>query len=184
MRHVYRTLAAVYEFAWKCGIVVIAVALLAAMTPGKGDGGLSPPTELDPMRTVTTTRGETVRVIMKAVDGAGVSTCMLLDDDGRQLLQATYDRYGCLNIQWGDAFPVRPFCSATRDGQISLVARNRMQCYELMLRPNGVSGVRIADYLKEDDRGLGYSRDGELVVDPWAIGLNSNEGRGSSARSD
>ena len=175
MKCVCLVLSVVYGFAWKSGVIVIAVALLAAMTPGRGDDGAPDSNETYSKQHVVFADGEPVRVTMKALDGGGHSSCLLLDEDGRLLLQTTYDWHGALNIRWGDAFPAPPSCTATRDGRLSLGARQGMMLYNLMINPNGACGLRTQDYSRAEYRGLGYSQDGQLVVDPWAIGSAGNQ---------
>lgn len=169
MKSIYHTMAAAYEFAWKCGVIVIALALFAAMIPEERDDSPLDPTQPALARPTASAADQAVEVIMTGRGAGERSRCTLLDEDGRRLLEATYDWSGCLWVHWGDAFPVQPFCTATRDGWISLTARDRLQNYELMVRPQGVSGFRIADYLRNDYQGLGYSKNGELVFDPWPI---------------
>lgn len=181
MRCVYLALIAAYELTWKCGIIVIAVALLAAMNPGEGEGGLDDPTEPKSTRLITATRDECVQVIMEASKDGISSKCMLLDEDGRQLFQAAYDRSGSLWVRWGDAFACQPCGTATRDGSISLAARSGMHRFEFLLRPKGVSGVRTCDYERDEYRGLGYTEEGELSTDPWEVGTTARQESSSFA---
>ena len=171
MKCVYIALTLVYGLAWKCGMIVIAVALLAAMNPGGGDDGLTGPSRPDSIQYVMMTAADkATRVVMTAPAGGYSSKCTLVDEDGRQLLQATYSRHGCLNVEWGDTYPVRPRSTTSRDGKFDLRASDGGNSYELLLRPGGVSGVTAVDASKCDYRGFGYTKEGVPVVDPWEIG--------------
>ena len=166
MKYAHRALASVFGFAWKCSVVVIALALLSAMAPddeGHAHSGSAEPAALKAF-------GESVRVTLKPGAGRSDSRCMLVDEDGNQLLLASYRKDGELWIQWGDAFPVRPSCMATRDGQHSIVVMDGDFHYSFELRPNGVSGLRAVNFERGDYFGLGFTPDGKRVTDPWAIG--------------
>ena len=169
MKFVYIPLAAAYSF----GLEVRDHRDRRRLARGddSGDGGEphSVSGELESSRHIATTGGE-VRVSMSAVGGEAPSNCKLVDEDGRLMLQATYERGGGLKLRWGDAYPAQAFCSAARDGWFNLIVMEGTDRYELRLDPNGVSGVRATDALHGQDRGLGYTKQGELVVDPWGIG--------------
>lgn len=180
MRTVHLALAAAFEFAWKCGAVVITFTLLAMMASKTADYGLSDPVERGSTQYLTMTGSEAVQVRLKPADGECSSNCTLMDERGRRLLEVAYNRFGCLCVRWGDAFPVRPCCSASRDGRYYFVAMEGTNCYELSLQQNGVSGVMVTDIGKGARYGAGYTREGELVVEPWEVGAVPGEEIGPS----
>jgi hypothetical protein len=174
MGSVRLALAAAYEFAWKCGVIVIAVALLPTIIPWEADEPDPGPRGRDTGSDVALIGGE-ARVSMTPPAGEDSSSCTLVDEDGRPLLRATYRRDGGLKIRWGDAYPVQPYCSATLDGWLHFIVAEGVNRYEVMLHPTGASGVRAFDVHNGDYHGLGYTKQGDLVVNPWDVGRTPDQ---------
>ena len=171
MKFARLALVSAFGVSWKCGVVVLAVAALSALAPGDGDHAQSDASGSDSIRTIAITGGESVQVVMSAPAGKGASKCMLVDEQGRQLLQVTYDKFGALEIRWGDAYPVRTRCVAVRGGWFYVDADENENRYQMIIDPEGVSGVMARDVSTGECHGLGYTQDGDLVVDPWAYKL-------------
>jgi hypothetical protein len=114
--------------------------------------------------------------------GVDSSNCSLVDEHGRQLLLATYRRDGGLKVRWGDAHPVQPVYSATPEGWLQFIVMEGPNRYEVTLDPAGVSGVRAFDVHNGRYHGLGYTKNGELVDDPWLVGAVPQAERDPSER--
>jgi len=162
-------LAVAYEFAWKCGIIVIAVALLAAMPAEDRKVASSASSRTVSPIVISNPEGDTTEVSMAVAAESLFSNCSLLDEDGKELLHVQYSRNGSLWVKWGDAFPFQPRCTSTRDGAFEAVILDRETLYRLRLRPAGVSGFTISGTSLNETYGLGITQDGELVNDPSVI---------------
>lgn len=170
MNVVYSALAAAFEVAWKSGIIVVAIALIASMTSGEKGKASPESTEVDPAKEVATAPGgETNRVSMALPEGAFFSTCSLTDGEGNELIRATYDRTGGLWVHWGDAFPVQPAVTVTRRSAVEFTLRDRRALYHLRVRPQDASGLTISGPAPYGRHGLGINESGEAVNDPDLI---------------
>lgn len=177
-------------FAWKNIIIVSAVALLATRTPGELGTELLVPIEPGVMHYATMIPGENVEVTLNLADGQLDSNYTLADEDGNQLLQATYHRNGSFWLRFGDAFPAQPTFTVTSGGEFELCAHDDEHRYQMMLRPNGLSCVWTADMWWNDYHRLEFNKDGKLVAEPREIASAPRAEPGSSgnqaaaARSD
>lgn len=167
MKTAHFALVAAYEFAWKCGVIVIAIALLAAMTPKDRDFASTDSPGSVPQQVVSAAEGRNVEVNMEMAEGSYFSNCSLVDERGRELLHATYNRSGGLLVQWGEAFPVRPGCTATRDGRFQLDVMNDTIRCGLNIRQDGVMNFKALGSSLDDSRAPIAVEDGKLVDELW-----------------
>lgn len=179
MKVVPRVLAAAFEIAWKCGMIATAVALLPRMGFHEDDELGCDTSGRDSTRLIAV--GDELQVPMTMLAGEVCSKCTLLDGEGNQLLQANYHRSGSLWVRVGDAFPVRSSFTVTPSGEFNLGARDDERRYEMLLRPSGTSSVWTTDIWWNDFHGLGYTKDGRLVIDPLEIWAIRRDDPGSSA---
>jgi hypothetical protein len=132
---------AAYEFAWKFGLIMISIALLASMSRGNRDApvrssaGVSSGAEA--------AAEDATFVTMRRVGELGRSSCLLLDEDGSVLLRVGYDRLGCLHLSWGECFPGCPSIAAVRDGGLSLNMKANALLYNLTRRADGATGFEL-----------------------------------------
>ena len=154
-----------------------AVALLSTMVPDDGDDPRSVSAEPAALKAF----GDAVQVTLKPVAGRFDSKCMLVDEDGNQLLLVSYDQAGLLWVQSGDAFPVRASCASTRSGRFECAVRDDVARYKIELYPDRVSGVKVIKLQNGDTREVGFTSDGELVAD---LDLLGREMMGSGSPED
>lgn len=173
MKQVIVVLAAAYSFAWRCAAVVIVVVLIALTAPREEDQPGSDSTETTAQGIVSTGSDDGVQIMLRATEGCFYSGCTLVDEAGNQLFRATYDRFGVLLVQWGDAFPVRPSCTCALDGRFRIVANAGPNRYNLRIQPDGRSGVTATHVPTDEHHALGLTREGRLADALWASGLKA-----------
>ena len=160
---------AAFSLAWKCGVVTIAVSLIAAMFTSLNSSPDVDRPNPSPLAGSSSPQGREPHLRMQVLSGKLESHYVLEDEDGYELVRVTYVRGGSVNVRLGSSFSVQPGLSVTRNGECNFAVWHRDICYRLNLRENEPSGFTIIDAWHHVTRVFGFTKDGDFVDDPSII---------------
>jgi hypothetical protein len=161
---VWIVVRAAYELAWKFGLIMISVALLASMSRGNRDASYE--SAVGVSIGSQSSAEDATYVTMKRSGELGRSSCLLRDEDGSELLSVRYDRLGCLHLSWGEGFAGGPSVAAVRDGGLSLNIKANDLLYTLSRQPDGATGFELFDLSDGTRRCFRITEEGEVVRVP------------------
>jgi len=159
-------LTAAFSLAWKCGAVMIAISLIAAMFTGPRSKQDFDPLKSAQQEVFTSTPVSETSVRMRLESGSNESHYNLEDEHGNELVQVTYTQGGVVIVRLGKAYPFQPGFSITRGGNYKFAVMHHNVFYRLSFLENGTSGFTILAPPHGVARGFGFTKDGEFVDDP------------------
>jgi hypothetical protein len=165
MRCAYYAWVAVFDLAWKIGVIAIAIGLCMLMPPGEeGDAGREA-TAGAADRSAPSLFGDDVRVTLDVPEGRPSARVSLRGGEGEELAQVTYNRTGTITFMLGEAFPTRAGSIASPDGTYRLEVGHAGASYRLRIQPGGASGFAVDHPRLGVREGLGFSSRDELIRD-------------------
>jgi hypothetical protein len=152
-----------FSLAWKCGVVAIAVFLVAAMfTTAKDSAGVDLRRSAPHAAESITGDGET-RVRMELPPGKLLAKYALHDEQGDDFVDVSYIREGVV-VRLGKAFPVQPGLSVGLDGRCEISVSQNEVFYNLRLLKDGSSAFTIRSPREGLDREFGINKEGEFAA--------------------
>jgi hypothetical protein len=166
MKTVWTAARSAFAFAWKFGLIALAIALLASMPKEGVDVTVATPERASEDGAPGPAADGVAYVTMKRAASSQTSHCTLLDEDGGELLRVSYDRHGYMHLAWGERFSARPSVTTTKDGWLGLNFRTNGVLCNLLRQPDGDARLELSGLAEGRISAFRITATGEVVRIP------------------